>query len=205
MQKLGVGSQITYFDDFFVNYGTLEVQGGWFRCFQPYTNAAGQTRLFAGSTFEPRSTCQVTGGTLTGDGLVVGNVINSGTVSPGLPLGQLTINGNYTQTVAGVMMIELGGTTTNLYDRLQITGSSHSASLAGTVSAALVNSFMPVPNDVFTCVSGTRSGVFASFTHPSYVGMTMEYTSSAASMRVTNVAPIPLLTTPNFQWRFRSQ
>ena len=202
MQKLGVGSVMTYFDDFFVNYGTLEVQGGWFRCLQPYTNVAGQTRLFAGSTFEPRSTCQVTGGSLTGDGLVVGNVVNSGTVSPGLPLGQLTINGNYTQTVAGVMMIELSGTTTNLYDRLQITGAGHSASLAGTVRAALVNSFMPVPNDVFTCVSGTRSGVFASFTHPTYVGMTMDYTASAASMRVTNVAPIPLLTAPKFQWRF---
>jgi hypothetical protein len=202
MQKMGVGSQVTYFQDFLVNYGTLEVQGGWLRCWQPYTNTACQTRLFAGSTFEPLSTCQVTGGMLTGDGLVVGNVINSGTVSPGLPLGQLTINGNYTQTVAGVLMIELGGTTTNLYDRLQVTGSVHSASLAGTVSAALVNSFMPAPNDVFTCLSGPRTGVFASFTHPSYVGMTMDYTVSAASMRVTNVAPSPVLTAPSFQWRF---
>lgn len=202
MQKAGVASHITYFDDFLVNYGTLEVQGGWLKCFQPYTNAAGQTRLFAGSTFEPRSTCQLTGGMLTGDGLVVGDVFSSGTVSPGLPLGQLTINGNYTQTAAGVLMIELGGTTTNLYDRLQITGSGHSAALAGTVSAALLNSFMPAPNDVFTCLSGPRTGVFASFTHPTYVGMTMDYTVSAASMRVTKVAPSPLLTAPSFQWRF---
>lgn len=56
MQKMGVGSQVTYFQDFLVNYGTLEVQGGWLRCWQPYTNTAGQTRLFAGSTFEPLST-----------------------------------------------------------------------------------------------------------------------------------------------------
>jgi len=202
MQKMGVGSQITYFSDFLVNHGTLEVQGGWLRCFQAYTNVAGQTRLFAGSTFEPLSACQVTGGMLTGDGLVIGNVINSGTVSPGLPLGQLTINGNYTQTVAGVLVIELGGTTTNLYDRLQVTGSVHSATLDGKVGAALVNGFMPVPNNVFTFLSGPRARTFASFTHPSYVGMTLEYAASAASMRVTNVAPSPLLTAPSFQWRF---
>jgi hypothetical protein len=207
MQKMGAGSQITYFQDFLVNYGTLEVQGGKLRCWQPYTNAAGQTTLFAGSTFELLDSCQITGGTLRGDGLVVGDVTNSATVSPGRPLGRLTIDGNYHQTAAGILAIELGGSATNLYSRLQITNAGNSATLAGTVSAALVNNFMPASNDVFTFLSvlsasSSRTGTFSSFTHPTYLGMALEYTANTASMRVTNVAPTPLLTMPNFQWRY---
>jgi fibronectin-binding autotransporter adhesin len=205
MQKMGVGSQMTYFSDLLINYGTLEVQGGWLRCWQPYTNAAGQTRLFAGSTFEARATCQITGGTLTGDGLVVGDVFNSGIVSPGRPVGQLTIDGDYTQTAAGVLAIDLGGVTANLYDRLQITNTGHSASLAGTVRAVLTNNFMPAVNDVFTFLTvlpGTRTGTFASFAHPTYLGMTLEYAASTAFMRVTNIAPVPLLAAPGSAWHY---
>jgi hypothetical protein len=104
-----------------------------------------------------------------------------------------------------VLAIELGGVATNLYDRLQITNSSRLATLGGTVRASLVNNFLPALNDSFTFLTvlpGTRNGTFASLTHPTYVKMALEYSANAASMRVTEIAPTPLLASPGFQWRF---
>lgn len=199
MVKEGTNSHVTYFEDFLINQGTLEVRGGWLRCWQPYTNTAGQTRLFAGSTFETRSTCQVVGGTLAGNGLVVGDVFNSGIVSPGFSTGELSIEGDYVQNSNGQLLIELGGTSTNLYDRLRVTGS---AILAGTVKAAQTNNYMPLSNAVFTFLTGPRTGTFATFTHPTFLGMSLEYASSAASMRVTNIAPTPLLAAPTRIWHY---
>jgi len=203
MQKIGTNTHLTYFSDNFLNQGTLEVEGGWFRCWQTFTNAAGLTRLFAGSIFELRAGGLVAGGVLEGDGLVVGAVTNSAVVSPGRPLGRLTIDGNYIQTAAGTLAIDLGGSPPTLYDRLQITNTSRSATLAGTVRATLVDDFMPVSNDVFTVLTvapGTRSGTFSSLAHRSFLAMTAEYTATNASLRVTNVAPAPMLRAPAMAW-----
>ena len=160
----------------------------------------GQTRLFAGSKFEVPKRCQVTGGTLAGDGLVVGNVINSGTVSPGFGLGRLTIDGHYTQTAAGVLAIELGGAATNLHDRLQITNTSRLGHAGGHGSRQRWSTTSCQPSTMsftfLTVAPGTRTGTFASFAHPTYLGMTLDYTANTASMRVTNIAPNPLLAAP---------
>jgi hypothetical protein len=201
MQKTGVLAHRTSLQDIILNYGTFEVQGGSLYCWRASTNVAGQSRLLAGTELEIRApnSFWVQGGTLTGDGLLTGDVVSSGAVSPGLSAGLLTIDGDYMQTTSGVLMIELGGTTTNDYDRLRVTGS---ATLAGTLSAGLINNFMPASNAVFTFLSGTRVGAFTSFTHPTFLGMAVEYTTSAASMRVTNIAPAPLLTSPSMQWRY---
>ncbi|TVM34496.1 autotransporter domain-containing protein [Oceanidesulfovibrio marinus] len=67
------------------------------------------------------------GGTLGGYGTVAGNVVNSGTVSPGGSIGTLTINGDYTQTAGGALFMELG---TYTQDQLVVTGA---ANLDGTL------------------------------------------------------------------------
>jgi T5SS/PEP-CTERM-associated repeat protein len=74
---------------------------------------------------------------LRGDGLVAGNVQNGGLVSPGLSAGALSINGDYAQTTAGKLLIELSATS---YDQLVVTDS---ASLAGTLEINLVDGFVP--------------------------------------------------------------
>lgn len=98
--------------------GTLEVG-----------DAANSGALFGGSVLvEP-------GATLMGHGTIGGPVSNAGTVQPGGSIGVLTVAGNYSQTSAGTLTIEI---TPNVaagpgvgYDHLQVGGS---ASLAGTLN-----------------------------------------------------------------------
>lgn len=66
-------------------------------------------------------------GTLAGHGTTGGTVTNGGTVSPGGSIGTLTVGGNYTQSSAGTLAIELSPSASS---RLAVTGS---ASLAGAL------------------------------------------------------------------------
>ena len=86
---------------------------------------------------------------------------NAGQINPGgsgLP-GILNITGAYSQTVTGVLNIELGGLSPAQFDRLAITGS---ATLDGTLNASLINGFTPSANDSFQVMTyGSRTGAFA--------------------------------------------
>jgi outer membrane autotransporter protein len=134
----------------FVNAGP----GGTFRydgSFVDFQNAwfqGGTTVLFGKSTFSTAT--YITGGSLLvngviispnvqvgpagllgGNGLIVGNVTNAGVVSPGNSIGELTIDGNYTQTSGGTLLIELDGL--DHFDRLIVSGT---AQLDGTLQIA---------------------------------------------------------------------
>ncbi len=61
------------------------------------------------------------GGSLGGNGKVIGNVVNGGTVAPGDP-ATLTIQGNYTQTSAGELVLDISGAGPGGYDTLDVTG-----------------------------------------------------------------------------------
>lgn len=61
------------------------------------------------------------GGTLKGNGLITGNIVNNGgTVLPGNSPGTLHVNGNYSQT-GGLLVIEIAGP--SIFDMLDVTGS----------------------------------------------------------------------------------
>jgi len=77
-------------------------------------------------------------GLLGGSGVINGNVVNSGIVSPGNSPGVLTINGNFTQTSNGTLLIELAST--SVFDQLIVNGD---ASLAGTLQIASFGGFVP--------------------------------------------------------------
>ena len=78
---------------------------------------------------------------LQGTGVFVGDVINSAQVRPGTSPGYLKIDGNYTQTSAGTLFLELDGLTRGTqYDWLEVTGH---AELAGTLSVILTGVFIP--------------------------------------------------------------
>ncbi len=65
------------------------------------------------------------GSSLLGTGNVNSNTTNAGSTGPGTSAGQLTVTGNYTQTSAGTLDIELGGTTVaTQYDQLIVTGTA---------------------------------------------------------------------------------
>ncbi len=94
-------------------------------------------------------------------GTFTGNVNNDGTLelngnSPGI----LTIAGNYTQTSAGTLDVEIGGTTAGGdYDQLNVSGT---ATLDGALNVTRINSFAPVAGDSFDILNfASSSGNFA--------------------------------------------
>lgn len=70
-------------------------------------------------------------GFLGGNGTIMGNVFNNGTMSPGNSPGIFTINGNYTQGSSGTLLIEIASL--SVFDRLIVSGN---ASLAGTLQVS---------------------------------------------------------------------
>lgn len=97
------------------------------------------------------------GGVLQGNGLVKGSVSNTGTVSPGLSIGELFIEGDYTHPRLGVLHIEVAGTAPGEYDMLTIDGG---ASVNGTIVIEPVDDYEPMIGDEFTILTatGTLSG-----------------------------------------------
>ena len=102
-------------------------------------------------------------GTLQGQGTVASVVNSSATVTAGnspTKAGKLTISGAYTQTSTGILNVAIGGTTVGTqYSQL---GVSNGASLGGTLSIKLTNSFVPAIGNTFTILTGTAvTGQFA--------------------------------------------
>ncbi len=125
------------------------------------------------------------GGTLSGHGTVVGDVANNGgTVAPGGSIGTLSIVGDYTQSAAGTLVIQL---TSAGSSRLDVTGTAH---LAG----ALV--FDPITGvfrkgQVFDFLdAGTIDGSFSTITFdgPSIFAVSQLGESLVATATVGNFA-----------------
>ena len=65
------------------------------------------------------------------------------------------------------MSVEIGGLTpVTQYDQVTVTGTNHAATLAGTLTATLINGFVPNIGDSFTILSGPASGAFDTLNLP---------------------------------------
>jgi hypothetical protein len=141
----------------FINAGTVNVSSGTIRFLGVFTQTAGFTILNGGNVFSS-SGLNIQGGTLKGSGTITGNVFNGGTVAPGLSPGTLTVAGNYAQTAAGTLAIEINGLTAgSQYDQLVVNGT---VALAGGLSVASGftpsqgDGFLVIVNDVADAVGG---------------------------------------------------
>ena len=147
----------------FNNTGSVEVRSGTL-FLQSYTQTAGQTRLNGGG-LKTSSIIQIQGGVLSGAGPIDGNVSNGGTVSPGASPGILTITGNYGQTAAGTLEVEIGGPAPgSQFDQLKV---SNNVTLDGGLKVSLINGFAPAAADAFQIIkfgitSGSLTGSFSS-------------------------------------------
>jgi T5SS/PEP-CTERM-associated repeat protein len=106
-------------------------------------------------------------GTVQGNSTIAAEIRNGGTVAPGLPtgivpadaLGTLSVNGDYEQTPAGRLEIELDSPT--VFDKLNITGE---AALAGALDVSFSNNgFTPAAGAIFEILHAD-GGVFDGFT-----------------------------------------
>jgi T5SS/PEP-CTERM-associated repeat protein len=104
-----------------------------------------------------------TAGEIHGNGNLVGHVQNGGLVSPGTSPGALHIDGPYTQSASGELLIELASDLS--YDQLLVTGK---ATLDGTLRVATIGGFMPTMGDVFEVLraDGGILDAFATLTLP---------------------------------------
>ncbi len=188
----------TSIDFTFINTGTIEVQTNALR-YNINQQTAGLTLLNGGGLTAQAQPLQFLGGSLVGTGLVTvanaQNVVNSATISPGLPLGRLDIAGNYQQTAAGTLNIDLGGYSPGTtFDLLTVTagGAGGVASLGGTLNVTLANGFSPTNGATFTFLTAnSRVGTFAAFNYPSNeIGMQLSIDPTSAKIMVSNLKPV---------------
>jgi len=164
VKSAGVGTSTIAVD--FSNSGIVEVQSGEleFRgyTFAQQTQTAGQTVLNGGDlAFTNGAPYDIQGGLLTGAGTITGDVLNAGgSVEPGLSIGQLAIDGAFTQGPAGSLAVELNGSLQGEFDALVCTGN---VTLAGNLEVVLIDGFEPDRGDIFQIVSG--SSVTGEFEH----------------------------------------
>jgi autotransporter-associated beta strand protein len=108
------------------------------------------------------------GSTLSGIGTINGNVLNGGLLSPGSafvnnPTGQLTINGNLTQTSTGTMLIQVAGA--GSFSSIYVNGT---AVLGGTMAVNPIGYTMQFGDQYqFLTATGGITGAFDSINMPS--------------------------------------
>jgi len=97
------------------------------------------------------------GATLSGVSVIVGDVFNQGTVSPGNSIGTLTIIGNYTQTAGSTLEIEVSPTAADL---LSILGTA-TIDPGATLHLEPFSGTYPVPKTYTILTSAGRTGTFS--------------------------------------------
>ena len=138
------------------NDGVIEALSGNLGFTVPMKNA-GTITVGAGAALTAAPVINSTG-LIRGSGTIQGDVISGGEVAPGLPLGVLTVSGDYHQQSDARLRVELAGTTPGTeYDRLVVTGV---ASLGGVLTIESAPGFLPPVGTTFEILSGTRSGQF---------------------------------------------
>jgi hypothetical protein len=128
-----------------------------------YVQTAGST--IVDGILDVTDLIDIQGGVLGGGGTIIGDVQNNGQTSPGSSPGLLNIAGDYTQTAAATLLVDLEGDTPGQdYDVLDVSGT---ATLAGALEAVLAGAFMPADGQTFdVLVAETISGTFNSFVPP---------------------------------------
>jgi RTX calcium-binding nonapeptide repeat (4 copies) len=140
----------------FSNAGVVNIQTG-----ASFSTESGNYSQSAGlTTVDDTLTAAnvlINGGSLEGTGTITGNLTNAAVVFPGDAPGMLTIQGNFAQTAAGALDINLAGPPT--YGQLAVSGT---AALAGALDASLISGFTPAGGAWFTILTfATRSGNFS--------------------------------------------
>jgi len=110
--------------------------------------------------------------TLSGNGTVLGNVINNGVVNPGSSPGILRIGGDFVMGSGGMLVIEIGSL--NEFDQLEVGGR---ASLNGRVAVSLLNGYLPDEGDEFSIIRAEQGveGRFTEIDDPAGVDFGISY------------------------------
>lgn len=164
--------------------GTLNLSGG--NSYSGNTTvAAGTLRVLniSGSATGTGSVTVNSGAEIHGDGIIQGEVTNSGAIAPGTSLGTLHLGSTYTQSTDGKLDIELAAVG---HDKLAITGV---ATLGGTLDVSLAFDFVPQQDDVFEIITAAGFGdtTFTNVLLPSLTGdleWNLDYCATSVTLSV---------------------
>ncbi|GAB4317062.1 MAG: hypothetical protein Kow0059_09930 [Candidatus Sumerlaeia bacterium] len=155
LQALGPGGFDLINSLQFTNTGSVSIAAGSrIDADLNFVQTAGTTFLDSGSTLTAVNRVDIQGGVLYGTGTVVSTLqISGGSLQPGnLGPGVLFVRGTYTQQAAGVLDIEISGTTPGSgYDVLAVEGI---ANLAGTLNVTFTS--FPPDGAVYTILTCTN-------------------------------------------------
>jgi hypothetical protein len=166
---LSSSAKLTTASSNFTNSGTVTVSKGTTLTVggtgHSYTQTAGTTTVDGTLAGSGTTGIVVTGGTVQGAGTLKTNVSSSAAINVGDAgkAGLLSITGTYAQLSSGTLNVSIGGTTVGTqYSQLKVSGT---ASLGGTLTAALVNAFTPTVGQTFSVLTGSSvSGTFTNTT-----------------------------------------
>jgi len=140
-----------------------------------YTQTAGNT-VVDGLLNAQGHGANFLGGTLSGTGIVNGNVIMGGMLMPGDPTGGLTIVGNYTQMHTGTLVEEVGWLSGFSFDPLFVMGN---AKLDGTLDIKSMLGYFPGTGDSFILMLfNSSTGTFSNLQGLDFgggIGFEVEY------------------------------
>jgi len=180
----------------FENRGQLTASGiGGLRSVDSYNQTSGTTTVSSILEFTSNGELDLQGGVLNGDGIILGDVNNTGgTVNAGNSPGTLTINENYSQASGGTLLIEIAGTAGGEFDVLQINGD---ANLGGTIEVALLGNPGLSINDTFDVVFANE--IFGAFDHSIInvggtsftVSIINELNQDIVRLTATSAVPVP--------------
>jgi uncharacterized protein with beta-barrel porin domain len=102
-------------------------------------------------------------GVMSGSGVIFGNVVNAGAITPGNSIGTMTIAGAYVQTGSGSYVAEVGNSGQS--DRINVVGP---ATLGGAVNVVAVPGSTFGARTTYTLLNATAglTGTFASVADP---------------------------------------
>jgi T5SS/PEP-CTERM-associated repeat protein len=163
---------------------------GTFNCIGGTIQIYGRLNLGDGGIVSADESIQIeSSGQLAGSGDVRGDVLSDGRVAPGTSPGILHVDGDYTQTGAGELLIQLASASS--YDELLV---NDNATLAGTLTVNLTDGFVPNLGQSFTIL--TANDVDGTFTtevlpdHPS-PNLAFDVMYNAQSVVLTVVPALP--------------
>jgi hypothetical protein len=143
----GFGSTVA-----FTNTGTVTAGSGLLSFAGPYSQL-GANSLTALASGNIAGNLILNGGLLDGSGTITGNLTNGAIVKPGNSPGAISISGNYAQTSAGTLNIELDGTGAGQFSVLNI---GATATLGGTLNVTLGGGFVPAVGNAFQIMTFTE-------------------------------------------------
>jgi hypothetical protein len=122
-------------------------------------------------------------GVMKGTGTITEDLVNEGHIQPGTSPGTLTLTGDYDQDIDGILDVEINGSATGQFDRLNISGN---ANLSGTINVTAMLSPTPtICTDFVIIQAASVSGTFDQVNLPNTNNWAIRYTATQVIIRYT--------------------